>query len=112
MSKRTKAQLLDELAEARDEIEELKNKLYDEELNGEAIMECRALFDDLGHSAAFFDDVVRSACTEIKALRYDVDRYRRRLESAVKFDVRLSASPMKNAAKRPKEFAEYIALAG
>lgn len=88
MSTPTKADLAARISELEAEIERLngqrealEHSIRDLELSAEAIQDCRAILSDIGHRGTYFDDVVRAAVQELKALRYDNERFQRLRES-------------------------------
>lgn len=76
-----KKELEERVAELEKENQELRRRVGEAELSEEAISLCRAHLGEVGHRGMFFDDVVRGAVQEIKALRYDAERYGRLRES-------------------------------
>lgn len=71
-----KKELEERVAELEKENQELCRRVVEAELSEEAISICRAHLEEVGHRGMFFDDVVRGAVQEIKALRYDVEHSR------------------------------------
>lgn len=78
----TKAELESRIEKLGDRITYLEEALKVEEENGLAIEECREMLADLGHNRTFFTEGVESVCQEVKALRYDVGRYRELVASS------------------------------
>jgi hypothetical protein len=110
LKKMTKAELQAALEEAAEKIKALEEKLGHESLNGEAIQNCRALLRDIGHEGAYFDDVIRRVVVEIKALRYDAQRYS---DLKGRTSVWSVEEQEREAPKRPDDFfsASWVALA-
>jgi phage shock protein A len=76
-----KKELEKRVEELEKENAELRQRAGEAELSEEAIGICRGLLGEVGHRGMYFDDVVREAVQEIKALRYDRQRYERMRES-------------------------------
>jgi hypothetical protein len=76
-----KKELEEQVQELEKENAELRQRVGEAELSEEAIGICRGLLEQVGHRGMYFDDVVRGAVQEIKALRYDRQRYERMRES-------------------------------
>lgn len=92
-------------------VTELEAKAAEDALNGEAIEECRAALKDVGHDRTFFTDGVASIVQELKALRYDVERFRQ--ASVWRMDVRVaSTGPRpKRTDKEKRTGSDWVALA-
>lgn len=107
-----KSEMEARIAELEAQVAKLEEELGAEKLNGEAINDCRGMLADIGHRGTFFDDVVARAVQEIKALRYDQERFRKVRESTwtmVPEGVRGGEYPKRKATT---DIAMWAAVAG
>lgn len=102
--KKTKAELQQEVDTLTEEVERLRERLGLATLSEEAVMECRAVLAEVGHERTYFDDAVRAAVMEIKARRYDCERYERMTKWKMRVEM---VSDDKVRAKRPKDIRDW-----
>jgi hypothetical protein len=108
-----KKELEEQVQELERENAELRQRAGEAELSEEAIGICRGLLEQVGHRGMFFDDVVRGAVQEIKALRWDVERlgaYRKSIWAPLPGEGEKNERPLRPKSDHLK--ATWFALAG
>lgn len=109
MAKMTNAELAARVAELEAELEELRQRLGEADLSEEAIGICRAELGKIGHRGTFFDDVVRAVVQEVKALRYDRQRYEQMTHSTWKYSRDEKTERPMRSPSDPKAFKAFVA---